>query len=355
VNAVAILPDGRIATAGEDGKLAIWRPGETQPQHVFSGHTAPIVSLAVSPDGKRLATGSWDRTVRIWDLGGAPPQVLEGHQQNVNGVAFAPNGKSVVSVSHDPQIRVWPLDGGAPTIVTLATPLNSVAVADDGEIVAGGADGVLYFFSPAGAPRGELAAAEAPIIGVAISKNGELVAAAGIRGSVAIIERASRRLERTLVGPGLPVWAAAFLPDSRTLITGGSDWMVRRWDAMSGDHLDTVPMVSADDPLAAYAGDRGAEIYRACVACHTLVPDAGNRAGPTLHGIFGRRIATLPGYKFSDALKRLDIVWTPETVSKLFEIGPTAYLPGTKMPEQKIGSPEDRAALMEFLKKATAK
>ena len=97
------------------------------------------------------------------------------------------------------------------------------------------------------------------------------------------------------------------------------------------------------DPLAAYAGDRGAEVYRACVACHTLSPDEGNRAGPTLAGIFGRRIASLPGYNFSDALKKLDIVWTPETVSKLFEIGPNAYTPGTKMPEQTIGSAQDRA------------
>ncbi len=353
MNAVAILPDGRLATGGEDGRLAIWRRGEPQPQRVLSGHTAPIVAIGVSPDGKRLATGSWDRTVRVWEPDSGQVQVLEGHQQNVNGVAFSPNGQSIISVSHDPQIRIWPLDGGPPTIVTIATPLNAVSVADDGEIVAGGADGIVYFFSPAGEPRGELAAAETPLIAVTISKNGRLVAAAGIRGSVAIVDRASRKLERTLVGPGLPVWAVAFLPDSRTLVTGGTDRMVRRWDAESGDHIGTVPMVSSDDPLAAYAGDRGAEIYRACVACHTLVPDEGNRAGPTLHGIFGRRIASLPGYNFSDALKGLDIVWTPETVSKLFELGPMAYTPGTKMPEQKIGSAEDRTALTEFLKKAT--
>ncbi|MEI8151283.1 MAG: hypothetical protein WCG92_06770, partial [Hyphomicrobiales bacterium] len=66
------------------------------------------------------------------------------------------------------------------------------------------------------------------------------------------------------------------------------------------------------------------------------------------------RIASLAGYNFSDALKRLDIVWSPETLSKLFEVGPMEYTPGTKMPEQRIGSAEDRTALMEFLKKATA-
>jgi cytochrome c len=89
------------------------------------------------------------------------------------------------------------------------------------------------------------------------------------------------------------------------------------------------------------------------VACHTLRPDAGNRAGPTLAGLFGRRIATLPGYNFSPALKSLDIVWTPETVSKLFELGPATFTPGTKMPEQRIGLPAERAALVKFREIAT--
>src|SRR5436189_279422 len=185
--------------------------------------------------------------------------------------------------------------------------------------------------------------------------DGALVAAAGIRGSVTVIERASGKLARTLVGPGLPVWSVAFLPDNRTMLTGGTDRMVRRWDALTGDHIGAVAMGTPEDPLAAYAGDPGAEVFRACVACHTLSPDEGNRAGPTLAGVFGRRIATLPGYNFSDALKKLDIVWTPETVAKLFEVGPARYTPGTKMPEQTIGSPDERAALVTFLEKATKK
>ena len=125
VNAVAFLGDGRIVTGGEDGRIAIWRPGEPRPAIVFEGHTAPIVALAVSPDGATLASASWDRTVRLWPLAGGAPRVLEGHQQNVNGVAFTPDGKSLVSVSYDLTVRVWPLDDGSPTIVTLPTPLNA--------------------------------------------------------------------------------------------------------------------------------------------------------------------------------------------------------------------------------------
>jgi len=353
VNAVAYLRDGRIVTSGADAKIAIWTPGQAAPAAVLRGHTAPVVGLAVSGDGKTLASASWDRTVRLWPLAGGAPRILSGHQDNANGVAFTPDGQSVVSVGYDATVRVWPLAGGAPTVVSLPSPLNTVAIAPDGEIVAAGADGKVYFVSATGERHGEVMAQETPIIAVAIAPDGKRIAAAGIRGSVAIIDGGARKLERTLVGPGLPVWSVAFFPDSRTLLTGGADRTIRRWNAVTGEPVGTVALGGVDDPLAAYPGDHGAEVFRACVACHTLSPDAGNRAGPTLAGIFGRRIATLPGYNFSEALRHLDIVWTPETVAKLFEVGPATYTPGTKMPEQKIGSPEDRAALVRFLEKAT--
>jgi cytochrome c len=59
------------------------------------------------------------------------------------------------------------------------------------------------------------------------------------------------------------------------------------------------------------------------------------------------------GYRYSEAFRHLDIVWTPETVAKLFELGPATFTPGTKMPEQRIGSAEDRAALVDFLARTT--
>jgi cytochrome c len=356
VNAVVLLRDGRAATAGADGRIAIWTPGNAQPDAVLEGHTAPIAALALSPDGATLASASWDYTVRLWPLAGGVPRVLEGHTQNVNGLAFAPGGRTLVSVSYDQSVRIWPLSGPpVPTVVAMPSPLNAVAVGGDGEIAAGGADGKLYFLTGDGTRAGEIAAGPRPVISIAISPDGALVAAAGIGGSVAVIDRKTRDLARTLVGPGFPVWSVAFLPDSRTLLTGGADNIIRRWNAVTGDPVDPILLETAGDPLAAYAGDHGAEVFRACVACHTLGAEQANRAGPTLAGIFGRRIATLPGYHFSEALKRLDIVWTPETVSRLFEIGPSAYTPGTKMPEQRIGSEQDRAALVKFLERATRK
>ena len=356
VNAVAWLKDGRIATAGVDAHIAIWTQGQPQPDTVLDGHSGPIVALALSPDGATLASASWDHTVRLWPLNGGTPRVLEGHSQNVNGVAFSPDGRDLVSAGYDATLRIWPVNGeGQINVRNLPTPLNTVAIASDGEVVAAGADGKVYFLSPQGELRGELQASATPIIAVAISHDGALVAAASIRGSVAVVDRKTRKLEHTLVGPGLPVWSVAFFPDSRTLLTGGTDRTIRRWDAVSGEPIGAVVVGAPDDPLAGYAGDPGAQVFRACVACHTLTPDEGNKAGPSLAGIFGRKIATLPGYHYSEALKHMNIVWTPETVSKMFEVGPMTYTPGTKMPEQKIGSAEDRQALMEFLAKATKK
>jgi cytochrome c len=353
VNAVAFLPGGRIATAGADGKIAFWTPGKPQPDTLREGHTAPIAAIAVSPDGKTLASASWDRTVRLWPLPQGGSRVLEGHTQNVNGVAFAPDGKSVVSAGYDATLRIWPMSGGPATIRTLPTPLDAVAVAPDGEIVTAGADGKLCFLSPAGEVRAAIEASRTPVIALAISGDGKFVAAAGIRGSVAIVDRAARKVMHVLVGPGLPVWSAVFLPDNHTLLTGGADRTVRRWNAETGEPIGTLVVGAPDDPLAAYADDPGAKVFRACVACHTLKSDEGNKAGPSLWHIFGRRIASLPNYHYSEALTHMSIVWTPETVAKMFEVGPLTYTPGTKMPEQKIGSAEDRQALVEFLQKAT--
>jgi cytochrome c len=353
VNAVAMLPGGRVATAGEDGRIGLWSPGKSAPDRVLDGHKGPIVGLALSPDGTLLASAAWDRTVRIWPIAGGAPRSLEGHQQNVNGVAFTSDGRALVSAGYDATVRIWPIAGtGAPVTAILPAPLNAVAVAPDGEIIVGGADGKIVLLDLQGDVLGDIEVAPTPILSLALSPDGARIAASSIGGPTEIIDRKKRTLLRSLVGPGLPTWSAAFMPDGRTLLTGGADHIIRFWNSETGE-LEGGDTGGPEDPLAAYAGDHGAEVFRACVACHTLKEDAGNRAGPTLHGIFGRRIATQPGYNFSEALKHLDIVWTPDTVAKLFEIGPAAYTPGTKMPDQKIGRAEDRAALVGFLARAT--
>ncbi len=352
VNAAVALPDGRFATAGEDGRIALWQPGLATPVQSIAAHRGPIAGLAISADGTRLASASWDGTAAIKTLATGETRLLEGHQGNVNSVSFLGDGR-LVSAGYDATLRVWPQEAGAPLIVQLPTPLNAVVATRDGEIAAAGSDGKVRILTSDGKVRAEIEAQKTPIIGIALSPDQTRLAAAAIAGSVAIIDRARGAVMLNLVGPGLPVWSLAFRPDGRELLTGGSDRLVRRWDTTSGEPIGPIAMTRPADMLAEFKGDRGAEVFRACAACHTLTPDAGNRAGPTLHGIFGRRIASAPGYPFSQDLKKLDIIWNAETISKLFEVGPNTYTPGTKMPEQIITDKADREALVRFLEKAT--
>jgi cytochrome c len=352
VNAVAALPDGSFATGGEDGRIALWRHGAAAPERSFAVHNGPIVGLAVSPDGASIGSASWDGTARITALAGGIGRILSGHQGNVNGIAFLPDGRPV-TVGYDGTLRIWPLSGGNASVESFPAPLNAVAVAADGEIAIAGADGVVRFVMPDGAARGAVEAGSTPVIALAISPDGSLAAAAAIGGSVAIIDRAAARIRFSLVGPGLPVWSLAFRPDGRELLTGGSDRLVRRWSMRTGDPVGPLAIARPEDVLAAFRGDRGAEVFRACTACHTLTPDGGNRAGPTLHGIIGRHIASAPGYNYSPALRAMDIVWNTDTIARMFEVGPSRYTPGTKMPEQTIPDPADREALVRFLKQAT--
>ncbi len=214
------------------------------------------------------------------------------------------------------------------------------------------ADGRVYFLSATGKRLADAEVSPAPLVALAISPDGSRLAAASANGAVAILDRKAHTVLRVLAGSGMPVWSVVFLPDNRTLLTGGGDRLIRRWDTATAEALDDRER-APDDPLGAYAGDPGAQVFRACVACHTLAAEQDNRAGPSLHGIFGRRIASLSGFNYSEALKHLDIVWTPETLAELFEIGPAAYTPGTKMPEQRISSRDDREALVRFLERAT--
>jgi cytochrome c len=280
------------------------------------------------------------------------PLVFEGHRGNVNGIAFGPSQTTIITAGYDATLRITPLTSGAAGVVKLPTPLNAVAVAFDGEIVAGGADGKVYIRKGDGAERLTVEVQEMPITSLALSADGAMIAAAGLRGAVTILSRETGKTLATLVGPGLPVWSLAFHPDGKILVTGGADRMLRKWDVATGQPLSPANAPKPDFPAAAM-NERGAQVFRACEACHTVTPDGGNRAGPTLHGVFGRRIGTAKDYAYSEGFAKLDIVWSAETITRLFREGPSVVTPGTKMPEQKIVDPEDLKDLVEWLEKVT--
>lgn len=350
VNALAALPGGGFASAGEDGRIALWpaRPG-AQPERVLEGHTEPVAALAVSADGRLLASAAWDGTARVWTLSDGSARVLEGHRGNVNGVAFRPDGV-VATAGFDGTLRLWPEAGGG-VLAEFGFPLNTLSALPDGSLAAGGVDGMLRVVAPDGAVR-EVQAGARPIVALAAAPDGSLLAAGSLGGSVTLWEVASLRLRHTLEGPGLPVWSAVFAPDGRSLWTGGADRRVRRWDAATGRPVGPLGGEAGGD-LPAGVDPHGARVWRACAACHSLTAEGGNMAGPHLHGLFGRRMGSVAGYEYSERLARGDIVWTRETVADLFTRGPDEVTPGTKMPIQRVGNEEDLRALLDFLDATT--
>jgi cytochrome c len=355
VTSVVALPQDWALSGGEDGKVMLWSPQAKEPVKVLDGHTAPVAALAFAEPVSGIASASWDGTVRVWIGTGVienKPAVFSGHQGNVNGVAFGHKLATVVSAGYDATIRITPLNGQPPTIVKLPTPLNALHVVYDGEIVAGGADGKIYIRKEDGSERLTAEVQDMPVTSLAVSADGELIAAAGLRGAVTIIRRDTGKTVSTLVGPGLPVWSLAFNSDGRTLVTGGADRMLRKWDVATGQPAQPANAPRADFPPAAM-NERGAQVFRACEACHTVTPDGGNRAGPTLHGVFGRRIGTAKDYAYSPGFAGHAIVWDARTIARLFREGPSVVTPGTKMPEQKVTDEEDLQALVQWLEKVT--
>jgi cytochrome c len=350
VNAAVALKDGGFATASDDGAILLWSADARTPKQKLAGHTAPVAQLAVSPDGKLLASASWDGSIRLWDMpSGAERSILKGHQGNVNAVAFL-GDNALISGGYDATLRLW--SGGAETrVIALPSPVNRVEVFNGG-FVAASADGALRFFARDGAELGLLQIGPAPLVSLALSADGSRGVAGSIDGKIVLFDPERRSVIAEKQSRGWPAWSLAFLPDGSQFLSGGGDRIVRRWDGTDAEALSNPVSPASDDIPTDLRETRGAQVYRACAACHTLSENGGPRAGPTLHRIMGRRIATGPNYNYSDALKNLDIVWTKETISKLFEVGPSVYTPGTKMPEQ-IVREEDRAALVEFLEKAT--
>ena len=259
----------------------------------------------------------------------------------------------MVSASNDGQVRVTVLrtQQVSPTL-KLPTSVNSIAALADSHFLLACADGRLREVDGQLKIVREIELPDGPLTTVAISPDGKTIATAGMRTPVTLIDVGSGEVKSRILGPGLPIWALAFSHDSRELYTGGADRALRRFDVATGKaNGNSIALVSRTE--LPEPKDRGAQVFRACLVCHGLTAADTHLAGPTLHGIMGRRIASAPGYAFSDPLKKLDIVWTPETIAKLFEVGPTLYTPGTKMPEQRITDPEDRQALVDWLSRVT--
>jgi cytochrome c len=367
VNAVAFVPGGKLAlAAGDDGIVALWDLGAGRLVHRFEGHTAKIVGLAVSENGRWAASASWDRTARIWDLAKreAGP-VLEGHTGPVNAVAFSADAARVYTASADGSIGLWRRqDGGFERpLHRHGWGINVLVRMPGGEqLVFGSLNGsVAIVDGGQGEIIKELPAYERPVLALAVLEKPGIVATGGGDGVIRVLRFPDGSLIEEYRNPFGPVWALAFAPGGTALYYGGLDDFVTLWRITPRDPFEPIESSfprrfqvrgqAASDQIA--AGEL--QFARKCSVCHTVQADGRNRAGPTLHGVFGRRVGTLAGYPYSEALKKLDIVWTPETIGKLFELGPDEFTPGSKMPLQKMTDRAQRDALIAYLEVATRK
>lgn len=342
VTAVGFLMDGRLATAGQDGRIALWQ-GETRAPVFATPHGAsPVSALAVAPDGATLSAAFRDGSIMALSLSDLSTRHEQAHRDRITGLAYLADGH-LVSVGSDLRFNLWTPDLTLAARADLPDLPNALAVSDD-RLAVVFAEGALRLFSRDGALLPERFLTDRPLIAVAAGAGA--VAAAAIDGTVWVLESTDLS-ERFSIDAGQgPVWSIAMSGDA--LLTGGGDGTIRRWSVTTGARLGSA---SGPSPDRYDDGSRGAQVWRACAVCHSLEPNDNTRAGPTLHGILGRRIGTAHGYDYSQALIALDIVWSPETVAALFEFGPEAYTPGSRMPEQRLTDPADRAALVAFLER----
>jgi WD40 repeat protein len=263
VLSVVLLPDGKTLIAGEeDGGLREWDIESGREKRRFEGHKHKIWTLALSKDGKRLASagGSFekdgknvDRTgkptdnpdlvIRIWDVeSGKELQKLEGHKKFIQSVAFSPDGSKLISGSNDQTVRVWDVATGKQLHQSeaLGAVINAVAFTPDGKGVSGGAgkkDGSGQYVHDqtirvwdVNSGKQLKAFGGHHVWGVAVSADGKRVLTAGQDRTVRLWDLETGKEMKRLGGHRGSVERVLFTPDGKQALSGGDDNVVRLWD-----------------------------------------------------------------------------------------------------------------------------
>ncbi|OQD81053.1 hypothetical protein PENANT_c030G04575 [Penicillium antarcticum] len=212
---------------------------------ILEGHLDWVFSVTFSPDGQRIASGSSDNTIRLWDpVTGTLQQALEGHSDWVRSVAFSLNGRVLASGSSDNTVRLW--DSATGTLQqTLEGHLGSVwsvAFSPDGCLLASGSfDETIRIWNPiTGALQRTFAGLVGSIWSVAFSPNGKVLASGSRDNTVRLWDPITGDLQRTLESHLGSVWSVAFSPDGRKLASGSSDQTIRLWDPATGALLQIL-------------------------------------------------------------------------------------------------------------------
>jgi sugar lactone lactonase YvrE len=226
---------------------AIRRLLKTRSQEILGlrGHTSLVLSVCFSPDGQRLASGSWDKTVKVWDLANAQDAPsLRGHTSYVASVSFDPDGQYLASASGDGTVKVW----GVPTgqeVVTLhghTGPVNSVCFSPDGQCLASASSDktVGVWDADSGQNVLTLKGHADSVYCVCFSPDGRRLASASYDRTVMVWDAQTGQLVLTLQGHLGPVRSVGFSPDGQHLASASDDKTVTVWDAQTGQPVLTL-------------------------------------------------------------------------------------------------------------------
>jgi WD40 repeat protein/uncharacterized caspase-like protein len=255
VRSVAFTPDGKQVLTGSgyaigesysggDHTARLWDVQSGKELRTFTGHASGVDSVAFSPDGKQVLTGSRDRTARLWDAqSGKELRTFAGHSAEVNSVAFAPDGKWVLTGSDDATVRLWDVQSGKQlrTFTGRSSDVTSVAFSPDGKQVLMGnyAHTARLWDAQSGKQLRTFRGHSGVVSAVAFAPDGKQVLTGSRDHNARLWDAQSGKQLRTFAGHADPVTSVAFAPDGKQVLTGSDDKTARLWDVQSGKELRT--------------------------------------------------------------------------------------------------------------------